>query len=279
MIISRRNFLSTAPLGFACLSSFDPGMVFAKRLNKIGLQLYTLRDAMKADFTGTLEKVASIGYREVEFAGYFDRKPKEVRETLDRFRLTSPASHFGFAALRDDLNSLIDTAKTIGHKFIVCPSLPADQRKTIADYQKIGEIFNHAGETCRKAGLELAYHNHDFEFPTIDGKVPYDVLLAATDPKLVKMELDLYWMTKAGHDPLVYFDKHPGRFSLVHVKDMDNTAKKDFTEVGRGTINFKKIFAQSGKAGIRHYLVEQDRSTAPLDSIKVSYDYLSKLEF
>ena len=109
--------------------------------------------------------------------------------------------------------------------------------------------------------------------------MPYDVLLAETDAKLVKMELDLYWIAKAGQDALAYFNKHPGRFPLVHVKDMDNTPKKDFTEVGRGTIDFKTIFAQSKKAGIKHYFVEQDKSDSPLESIKVSFDYLSKLEF
>ena len=283
MFISRRSFLSAVRLGFAggvCLSSSAFGATLpGKRLNRIGLQLYTVRNEMKADFSGTLQKVAATGYKEVEFAGYFDRKPEEVRDALDRFGLTSPSSHFAFASVRDDLNSLIETARIIGHKFVVCPSLPTNERQTQADYRKVSAVFNRAGEACRKARIEFAYHNHDFEFVPLDGLVPYDVLLVETDPKLVRMELDLYWMTKGGHDPLTYFEKHPGRFPLVHVKDMENSARKDFIEVGRGTIDFKKIFARSGKAGIRHYFVEQDRSTSPLESIKVSYDYLRKLEF
>lgn len=280
MIINRRGFLSATSLalvGSNCLSS--PVFAAKKRLNKIGLQLYTLRNEMGKDFTGTLEKVAAAGYKEVEFAGYFDRKPQEVKATLDKLGLASPSAHAPLASIDKNIDSVIETAKVIGHKFIVCPYLMPNERATLDDYHKLGLIFNRAGEACRKAGIEFAYHNHDFEFVLLDGKVPYDVLLAETDAKLVKMELDLYWIAKAGQDALAYFDKHPGRFPLVHVKDMDNTPKKDFTEVGRGTIDFKKIFAQSKKAGIRHYFVEQDKSDSPLESIKVSFDYLSKLEF
>jgi sugar phosphate isomerase/epimerase len=181
--------------------------------------------------------------------------------------------------VQKDLDSAIETAKIIGHKFAVCPYLMPNERQTLADYQKLVPIFNRAGEACKKAGIQFAYHNHDFEFAPLDGRVPFDMLLAETDPELVKIELDLYWITKAGQDPLAYFEKHPGRFPLVHVKDMDNTAKKDFTEVGRGTIAFKKIFARSNRGGIRHYFVEQDQSSSPLESIKISYDYLSKLDF
>ena len=283
MIISRRRFLIAAPLalaGGACISPSAFGARPAgRKLARVGLQLYTLRNEMKADFVGTLEKVAAVGYKEVEFAGYFDRKPQEVRALLDRLGLTSPASHVPLASVQNDLASAIDAAKIIGHKFLVCPYLMPNERQTLADYQKLAPIFNRAGEACRKAGIQFAYHNHDFEFVPLDGRVPFDVLLSETDAKLVKIELDLYWITKAGEDPLAYFDKHPGRFPLVHVKDMDNTAKKNFTEVGRGTIDFKKIFAKSKQAGIEHYFVEQDQSSSPLESIKVSYDYLSKLEF
>ncbi len=280
MIVNRRRFLdatSLALVGSACLSS--PVFAARKRLNRIGLQLYTLRKEMGGDFTGTLEKVAAAGYKEVEFAGYFDRKPQEVKATLDKLGLASPSVHVSLAALQKDLKGAIEAAKIIGHKFIVCPYLMPNERATLNDYLTLGVIFNRAGEDCRKAGIEFAYHNHDFEFVPLEGKVPYDVLLFQTDAKLVKMELDLYWIAKAGQDALAYFNKHPGRFPLVHVKDMDNTPKKDFTEVGRGTIDFKTIFAQSKKAGIKHYFVEQDKSDAPLESIKVSFDYLSKLEF
>ena len=283
MIINRRRFLSTTM--FAVAGGARPSsLAFAARLagrkiKNIGLQLYTLRNEMKADFTGTLEKVAATGYQEIEFAGYFDRKPQEVKAVLNRLGLTAPSAHVPLASLQKGLEQAIEAAKVIGHEFIVCPFLAPNERQTLADYQKLGPVFNRAGEACRKAEMQFAYHNHDFEFVPLDGKVPYDVLLAETDPGFVRMELDLYWIIKAGQDPLTYFDKYPGRFPLVHVKDMDRTAQKNFAEVGRGTIDFKRIFARWEKAGIQHYFVEQDQSRAPFESIKVSYDYLSKLEF
>ena len=137
-----------------------------------------------------------------------------------------------------------------------------------------------AGEDCKKAGIQFGYHNHDFEFAAMEGQMPFDYLLKQTDPKLVKIELDLYWITKARQQPEKYFAMYPGRFELFHVKDMDNTPKEFFAEVGRGLIDFKSIFQQSKKAGVKHYFVEQDETPgSPFDSIKISYDYLSKLKF
>lgn len=280
---SRRTFLSRVALavaGGACLPSLSrAGSFTVAKVDKVGLQLYTLRNEMKADLPGTLAKVAAIGYKELEFAGYFDRSPQEIKALLDKNGLTAPSAHVPLADVQNKFDQAIENAKVVGHKFLVCPFLMPNERKTIAQYQQLGPLFNRAGEACRKAGLTFAYHNHDFEFMTLDGKVPYDVLLAETDPQLVKMELDLYWTVKAGQSPQAYFDKHPGRFPLVHVKDMDNTPQKAFAEVGRGTIDFKSIFAQSKKAGIQHYFVEQDVAKDPLESIKMSYDFLSKLDF
>lgn len=280
---SRRTFLGTVALAVAGGASLPAlaraGNFAGEKVQRVGLQLYTLRNEMKADLPGTLEKVAAIGYKELEFAGYFDRRPQEIKALLDRLGLTAPSVHVPLTAVQNNFEQTIETAKIVGHKFLVCPFLMPNDRETIAHYQKLGPLFNRAGEACRKAGLTFAYHNHDFEFETLNGKVPYDVLLAETDPKLVKMELDLYWIVKAGQDPQAYFAKHPGRFPLVHVKDMDKTPQKAFAEVGRGTIDFKSIFAQSKKAGIQHYFVEQDQANSPLESIKMSYDFLSKLEF
>lgn len=280
-MISRRKFVGAASLaaGAYVSSGFVAAARAARKVTGPGLQLYTLRNELKADFTGTLEKVAATGYKEVEFAGYYDRKPEEIKSLLDRLGLSAPSTHIPLAVVQNGFEQAIEAAKVIGHKFIVCPYLQENERQTLADYQKLGPLFNRAGEACQKAQIQFAYHNHDFEFVKLGGKVPYDVLLADTDPKLVRMELDLYWITKAGRDPLAYFGKHPGRFPLVHVKDMGRAPQQNIVEVGRGTINFKKIFAQTDKAGIQHYFVEQDDSKSPLESIKVSYDYLSKLDF
>lgn len=279
-VITRRNFLAGAALGAGAVGLSS--VAFARRkqkLDKFGLQLYTVRNQMAKDLPGTLAQVAAAGYKEVEFAGYFNRSPKEIKELIDKNGLSAPSTHVALSEIEKSLDKTIEAAKIIGHRYIVCPFLMPNERKTIDDYKKHAATFNRAAEQCQKSGLKFAYHNHDFEFIKLDGQTPYDVLLAATDPKLVKMEMDLYWTVKAGQDPLAYFAKHPGRFELVHVKDLADTPQKGFAEVGRGTIDFKKIFAHSKQAGIKHYFVEQDQSAAPLESIKISADYLKKLEF
>ena len=262
------------------------------RIEKIGLQLYTVRDQMKADFDGTIAKVASIGYKEVEFAGYFGRTPERVRAVIDRNGLTSPSCHVEYAVLSDKWPSVIESSKLIGQSYIVCPWIPEEIRKQPDGWKRAIETFNHAGEISKKSGIQFAYHNHWFEFLPVNGKLPYDMLLEQCDPELVKMELDLCWITVAGADPLTYFNRYPGRFPLVHVKDMKKLPKvsasggqdfgdslKDMTAVGSGIIDWKRIFGQSEKAGIKHYIVEHDKPEAPFESIKISYDYLSKLRF
>ena len=262
------------------------------RIEKIGLQLYTVRDQMKADFDGTIAKVASIGYKEVEFAGYFGHTPEQVRVVIDRNGLTSPSCHVEYAVLSDKWPSVIESSKTIGQSYIVCPWIPEEIRKQPDGWKRAIDTFNHAGEISKKSSIQFAYHNHWFEFLPVNGKLPYDMLLEQCDPDLVKMELDLCWITVAGADPLTYFNRYPGRFPLVHVKDMKKLPKvsasggqdfgdslKDMTAVGSGIIDWKRIFAQSEKAGIKHYIVEHDKPEAPFESIKISYDYLSKLRF
>ena len=283
-MINRRRFLkSAAGASFGGLwiahTSFGRNLV-KNKMKAIGLQLYTVRNQMEKDFDDTLAKVASIGYKEVEFAGYFNRTPQQVKSVMSANGLTSPSAHVSLKALSENWQKTIETAAAIGHRYLICAYLVPEERKSLDDYKRHADEFNRAGEACKKAGIQFGYHNHDFEFPPLDGAVPFDLLLQKTDANLVKIELDLYWIIKAKQDPLKYFASHPGRFPLLHVKDMDNTPKQFFTEVGRGVIDFKPIFAQSRKAGVKHYFVEQDQCPgSPLDSIKVSFDYLSKLEF
>ena len=283
--MNRRSFVRSLTLGAAgaaCLSKSDfVNPAFAgKRLSKIGVQLYTVRRELEKDFEGTLAKVASLGYREVEFAGYYGRTPAQVKAVLARNNLTAPSAHFQSVVASGGVSEAIEAAVGIGHEYLVYAWLPPEERKSLDDYRRLVERLNRAGEECKRAGLQFGYHNHDFEFAPMEGRIPYDLILEGTDARLVKMELDLYWITKGGQSPLAYFRKHPGRFPLVHVKDMDSTPKRYFTEVGRGTIAFKEIFAASKRAGIRHYFVEQDETPAsPFDSIGASIDYLKRLEF
>ncbi len=277
--MNRRTFLKTST--GAVLSGLLTQTVSAqapeRSLRKIGVQLYTVRSLMEKDFNGTLAKVAAAGYQEVEFAGYYEHKPKDVKKLLNRLGLTAPSTHQGLAVFEQKLDWLIETAKIIGHQYVVCPWLSTEQRSTIDHYKKLAASFNQFGEACQKAGLQFAYHNHDFEFAPLAGQIPFDVLLAATDPKLVQIEIDLYWMIKAGYDPLAYFEKYPGRFALCHVKDM--AAEQKMVDVGQGQIDFAKIFAQSQQAGLKHYFVEHDQPENPLQSITVSSQYLKGLKF
>ena len=293
-MMNRRTFLETASTVTAAtlLASKFSWAAGQHKIDKVGVQLYSVRDLMKADFDGTIAKVAQIGYKEVEFAGYFDHTPQQVRATLDKNGLTSPACHVEYSLLAPDKwPGQLESAKVIGQSCIVNPWIPEELRKTDDDWKRVAETFNRAGEESKKAGIQFAYHNHWFEFLPVNGKLPYDILLELCDKNQVKMELDLCWITAAGADPLKYFDRSPGRFPLVHVKDLKTLPKittggpqnfgdtVDLTEVGSGIIDWKRIFAQSDKAGIKHYFVEHDHPKAPLESIKTSYEYLSKLRW
>jgi sugar phosphate isomerase/epimerase len=265
------------------------------KLKAIGVQLYTVRDAMKPDLPGTLARVAQIGYKEVEFAGYFDHSAKEISDILKKNGLTAPSCHVPYDTVQNKWQQQVDDAHVIGHKFIVCPWIEPKQRNEAEGYKRAAELFQKAGEVSKKAGIQFCYHNHTFEFQpstTLDGKLPYDFLLASTSPEFVKMELDLCWISVAGKDPIEYFNKYPGRFPLVHVKDMKSlpkgaegpTASPDkempnMTEVGNGVIDWKRIFSHDQKAGIQHFFVEHDFPADAFDSITKSYAYLSTLTF
>lgn len=291
--MNRRTFLETAgTVAAATLVTSRLGWAADEhKIDKVGVQLYTVRDLMKEDFDGTIAKVAQTGYKEVEFAGYFGRTPQQVREVLDKNGLKAPSTHVQYDELDDKFPSVIEASKTIGLEYIICPWIPEELRKSPDIWKQASEKFNKCGEQTKKAGMQFGYHNHWFEFLPTNGKLPYDELLTMCDANLVKMELDLCWITAAGADPVKYFEGHPGRFPLVHVKDLKSLPKVssggaqnygdtvDLTEVGSGIIDWKRIFSHSKQAGIRHYIVEHDHPKQPLESIKVSYEYLSKLRW
>lgn len=236
---------------------------------RVGLQLYTVRDMAKQDFLGTLEHVAALGYKDMEFAGYFGHAVKTLRRHLDVLGMKAPSAHVPLTALDNDIDKVIDEALVMGHHYLVMPYLTDAQRAGGIDtYKKLAEKLNGMGEKCHANGLFLAYHNHDFEFETLDGQLPYDVLLEVPAEHLL-MEMDLYWTTKAGYDPVAYFSKHPGRFPLWHVKDMDQTG--NFADVGTGTINFERIFAERELAGLQHGFVERDITDDLERTLKTSF--------
>mgnify|MGYP006283995279 CR=1 FL=1 len=241
-------------------------------LPAIGLQLYTIRSVMDEDFRGAMEQVARIGYDEVEFAGYYDRSPEEISALLTDLDLASPATHISLQRIREAPDAVLRTAKAIGHQYIVCPYLAEEERTSLDDYRQLAKDFSAFGQRCTEAGLQFAYHNHDFEFTEMDGTRPYDVLLSETDPEHVQMELDLYWVLEAGHDPLDYIEQNPDRYPLCHVKDRGPNG--DMVSVGNGTIDFAALFRQ---ANFQHYFVEHDNPADPMQSIRASHRTLSQL--
>ena len=294
--MNRRTFIESSIA--ASLVATGPSWAAESRhkIERVGLQLYTVRDLMKKDFIGTIALVARVGYKEVEFAGYFGHTPQEVRSILKENGLAAPSTHVDYAAIEKKWPETLETAKAIGHSFVVCPWIDQSQRNP-EGMKRVAELFNRAGETAQKSGIQLAYHNHAYEFEpseALGSKRIYDILLAETDPKLVKMEMDLCWITVGGADPLQYFGQYPGRFPLVHVKDWSkkgSSSEHDFggatgshaeghmADVGQGDIDWKRIFAESDKAGIQHYIVENDYPKSPDEDLRISYEYLAKLTF
>lgn len=275
-VTSRRDFLQTLAAASLSTSRFP---LPASRLEKIGIQLYTVRTLLRDDFEGTLARIAEIGYREVEFAGYFDRRPELVKAVLARAGLTAPATHLPLALLRDDPDRTLASAASLGHHYVVVAWIAAEERGTLDAWRRVADDFNGIGARCRGAGLQFAYHNHDYEFTVLDGRLPFDVLADRADPSLVQLEIDVYWMTKGGQDPLRYFAEYPGRVTMVHVKDSGGAPEHRMVDVGRGAIDWKRIFAKRAQAGIRHVFVEHDQPADPLAFARASYEYLRRLEF
>jgi sugar phosphate isomerase/epimerase len=295
MALNRRSFLGRLGAGAAIAAAGTSRLLAqSNRIERLGMQLYTVRDAMAKDFDGTLARVAALGDKEVEFAGYFDQSPQQVKAALVKHGLTSPATHVGYDMLGDSFPQVIEASRIIGHRFIVNPWIDEPVRNQPGAWKRAADTFNRAGAASRKAGIQFAYHNHHFEFVPVDGRMPYELLLETCDPALVKMELDLCWASAAGQDPVAWFDRYPGRFPLVHVKGLKKlppnaarwttapaieTLLPDVTEVGPGPIDWARIFSHTKKAGIEHYFVEHDQPAAPFDSLATSAKYLQALRF
>ena len=314
---TRRKFIQqSGTFAFAGLlgSKFisSNGFLFEKPTQSIGLQLYTLGDLMTTDTKGTLQKLAAIGYKEVESAGsqkgnYYGYKPKEFAAMVKDAGLHWRSAHVGGAPfsmeqvmkmaktaedsariqkmmerfknapkplnLKENYQQLADDAAEGGLSYLVCSSIPVH---TMDEIKTAVDVFSKTGEACKKAGVQFAYHNHTTEFDEVEGHRPFDYILSNTDKNQVKMELDLAWATKANQDPVALFKLHPGRFPLWHVKDLDKTTKNP-AEVGTGIVDFKNIFANAKESGMQYFFVEQDGAPQPLQNVANSYNYLDKM--
>ena len=266
--ITRRELLSSAAAAglvvAAGSASAAPSTPASSRVT--GIQLYTVRASMATDVAATLQAIAGIGYSEVEFAGYFDHSPVQIRQMLDRFGLAAPSTHMDARALRDDPQPLVETAAEIGHEYVTVAWLNAADRQSIDDYRKWAEVFNRLGESCRSNGMRVAYHNHDFEFVPMQSRLPFDVLLEETEANLVDFELDFFWVRKAGREVLDVIGQAPERITMSHIKDIDVAG--NMVDVGKGTIDF---------AAIRHCFVEHDAPPDPFQSAAFSHYALQSI--
>jgi sugar phosphate isomerase/epimerase len=304
-MLSRRAFLQRSSFALAaasCLPAYAGSAKTGPLGKAIGIQLYTVRHETKKDLLGTLKTLSDIGFREVEMAGYYDKSAKELRSILTDLSLEPTSTHQGMTDLLKDTQKKIDYVAELGVKYLIVPfpavpdnrfdNVPRDAPKNIAnsmtldDYKWMAEQLNKVGEASKEAGIVTGYHNHNLEFRTIDGVVAYDQLLKETDPSLVTMELDIAWVVAAGFDPVAYLKQHPERISLLHVKDVKKDIKTvvdvvetETTEVGRGKIDWKRLFAACNPKHVDRYYYEQEDWDRPiLEAAKISYDYLSSLK-
>ena len=280
---NRRSFLAAGAAALATSSLSRAAFAAVPSPQAFGLQLYTVRKDIQADTPAVLATVRKIGYRSVEtFAAQYSRPAKELRQMISDADLLLPSTHFGYA----DLGQKFDYAKELGAKYIVVGAPPFQRANSADAFKEFAAQYNQWGQEAVKYGLEFGFHNHNIEFQSFDGVTGLEILMKETDPKLVKWQMDCYWVTQAGEDPLAMIHKYGKRLQTLHFKDRKPGAPTSakpgapthFTEVGTGTIDFKAIWTAASALHIPYFFVEQDQTEIPpLESIKISYDNLKKI--
>lgn len=288
----RREFIKASSI-IAAASLIAPATTYAsksktaRQVNKskmeAGLQVYSVRNQLKEDFAGSMKKISEIGYKLIEgyglgldgmFLGTIS--PADYKKTVTDLGMKLLATHCGYFN-HDEASKMIDAAKIAGVEYLIIPYTPGGIRKTIDGYKAVAENFNKIGEQCNAAGITFGYHNHAFEFETMEGQIPQEVLISETEVDLVTFEADLFWATKGGYDPVKLIKKFPGRINLCHVKDA--TEEKEEATVGQGVIDFKSIFEAGKKNGLDYYFIEDERIDDPFSNIKADHDYMVAQDF
>lgn len=295
--MKRRDFIKITGVSSATIAlmpSLASSLSIEVDTKEYGLQVYTIRDAIKEDFAGSLKRVADIGYNYIELfdyqdGKYFGKTISDTKKIVHDLGLKVRSSHILLGkAMPDKKGTILNEwertvadAAELGQEYIVCAYLFDTERKNLDDYKQLADLFNQKAEIAKRSGLQFAYHNHDFEFKMMDGELPYNLLLSRSDKNLVNFEMDLYWMHRAEQDPVTYFEKHPGRFPLWHVKDMTADDEHFFAPVGKGIIDWKRLFDNANKAGMKYFFVEQDktRNGKPFENITTSLNYLKTNKF
>ena len=234
---------------------------------------------MQKSVSKTLSAVAKAGYREVEFAGYYNTPVVDIRKMLDDNGLTSPSSYVQMTDIGMMLGRLIDEGQVLGQKYLTVAWIDGPER-TADGYKRIADRFNTAGLRARGDDMQIAYHNNAYKFaPLRGGRTGYEILLRECDPLNVAMEADIFWMLQARQDPLSWFSRYPGRFHLLHLRDMGPPPKNEMRDVGKGVIDWRTLLARSEAAGAKHFIVEHEQTTDPLASMRNSYRYLRAFRF
>lgn len=277
---TRRDFLKNITMvsGAFAASSVQAGSVVKNRKMKTGIQLWTLRDIIDADLTGTLKALSKIGYNSLEPYGFdgsfYTHTASDFRKICNDLGMEITSTHCGITA--DNASLFADKAAEAGLEYLILPSFYGRPEKTLDDFKKVAHEMNLIGETTKKAGIKFGYHNHNFEFQPMEGKLPYVTLLQETNPELVSFQMDLFWVIKGGQDPLSYFEKHPGRFQTWHLKDM--AMDGDSCIVGNGRIQFRELMKHAKAAGLKRIFVEQEQYSegTPMHCAEQSFRYIQK---
>lgn len=318
--MKRREFIQQISLASAALSMV-PSLTFANEnaATRLGVALFTLPKSLSEDFEGTLKMIAEIGYKELEFfgpyefstaaakegwkmaanalgfsgSGYFGNSPKQLKEMLDKYGLSAPSIHIDLPTLQENMEAVAEAAHIVGHKYVGIAMIPDEMRKNLEDYKRTIDVFNEVGASARKHGLTFFYHNHGYGHAPMEGVIPFQRILDQTDPELVKMQMDVFWLTAAKANPIQYLEENPGRFVSLHIKDMRElkTFAGDggnmgewmglfpyLADAGTGVLDLQKIMSTAKKSGVKHFFLEKDMTPDPYLSIKKSFEYLKGLE-
>lgn len=274
--ISRRDAIR----GIVALTAVPSLRLFAPApaLDRPGLALFTVRPLAARDFARTLDRIAAIGYRDLDMYIYESRRPaRETRALLDRAGLTCRSARIATAALYRGWDRTLDATAELGARWITLANVPWEERTVWRDWEELFDVFNRVGAAARARGIGFCHHNHDFELQSIEGRVPLDAMLAATEPELVRLQMDVYWMAKGGRNPEREIARLGARVASLHLKDMDATPARGITTVGRGTLDFAAILRAARTAGVTDAFVEEDAPADPLGAIRDSYAHLSRL--
>jgi len=317
--MQRRQFIGNSLKASASTLLFSSGLFNTGPLiEKVGIQFFSLPKMLDTDMTGAFSMLSNIGYKEVELygpypfsspaaieswnkvtpslgfkgSGYFGHSEVEMKKLLTQYGLSVPSVHTDLDTLLTRMDKLGESARVIGNTYVVLPAIPPDKRKTLDDYKKMAEAFNQIGESAKKQGIKFAYHNHGYGWKEMDGQIPVELIFAHTDPSLVFFEMDLFWTTAGGADPVTLLEKYKNRYPLMHVKDMkkkvhfsgDGGDSKQWIELfpemttaGNGVLDLKTIVSKAKENGVKHFIVEQDMVSEPEKALKASYDYLVSL--